>query len=193
MIKLEYFERSDFAQLMEWIKDDELLMNWSGSLFSFPLTENSLEWYIEDVNDLANSEAFVYRAVDTENGNAVGHISLGGISKKNRSGRISRVLVGNNDRRKGYCSAMMQAILKIGFEDLKLHRINLGVYDFNTSAINCYQKAGLKIEGIMRDSLLFKGNWWSLVEMSILEHEWKNNCTIKATEVTEAALFVPGL
>lgn len=193
MIKLEYFERSDFAQLMEWVKDDELLMNWSGSLFSFPLTENSLEWYIEDVNDLANSEAFVYRAVDTENGDVAGHISLGGISKRNRSGRISRVLIGNNYRRKGYCSAMMEAILKIGFEDLKLHRISLGVYDFNTSAISCYQKAGLKIEGIMRHSLLFKGTWWSLVEMSILEDEWKNNCTTKAAEVIGAALFVPGL
>lgn len=175
MIVLKYFERSDFDQLTQWIQDDELLMNWAGSLFNYPLTEESLKWYIEDVNEIDSSDAFVYKAVDTNNGNTIGHISLGSISRKNRSGRISRVLVGDtNSRGKGCCRDIVTAALKIGFEDLKLHRISLGVYDFNTAAIRCYQKAGFSIEGTTRDVLLFKGKWWSLVEMSILENEWIN-------------------
>ena len=173
MIVLEYFGRNDFDQLMKWIEDDELLMNWSGSLFSYPLTLKSLEWYIDDVNDINNSDAFIYKAVDVVSGKTVGHISLGSISKKNKSGRISRVLVGGNaDRGRGCCQQMVKAVLKIGFEELQLHRISLGVYDFNTAAINCYKKSGLIVEGITRDVLNFKGNWWSLVEMSILEEEW---------------------
>ena len=175
MIKLEYFERSDFDQLIEWIKDDELLMNWSGSLFNFPLTTKSLEWYIDDVNDINTSDAFIYKAIDTSTGNTIGHISLGSISRKNSSARISRVLVGGIDSRgKGCCQQMIKAVLKIGFEDLKLHRISLGVYNFNTAAIHCYQKSGLVIEGTTRDVLNYKGNWWSLIEMSILEDEWSN-------------------
>jgi RimJ/RimL family protein N-acetyltransferase len=122
---------------------------------------------------MPSSEAFIYKAIDTDTGKIIGHISLGGVSKKNRSARISRVLVDANERGKGYCHQMLSAALKIGFEDLKLHRISLGVYDFNTSAIKCYQRAGMKLEGIQRDILLFKGNWWSLVEMSMLETEWK--------------------
>ena len=173
MIKLEYFDRTDFQQLIEWIKDDELLMNWSGSLFSFPLTDSSLEWYIEDVNKMPDSDAYVYKAIDTDTNCVVGHISLGGLSRKNRSARITRVLVGNTaDRGKGYCHRMVSAVLKIGFEELNLHRISLGVYDFNTSAINCYKRAGLEVEGTQREILLFKGKFWSLVEMSILENEW---------------------
>jgi RimJ/RimL family protein N-acetyltransferase len=174
MITLAYFTQDDFAPLMEWIHDDEILMNWSGALFSFPLTQESMQWYIEDVNDLAKSDAFVYKAIDTETGVTVGHISLGGISKKNKAGRISRVLVAPEHQGKGYCRQMVSALLKIGFEDLKLHRICLGVYDFNKAAISCYQKAGMVIEGTNRDCLLFKGNWWSLIEMSMLEDEWKN-------------------
>jgi len=175
MIVLEYFGRNDFDQLMKWIEDDELLMNWSGSLFSYPLTLKSLEWYIDDVNDINNSDAFIYKAVDVVSGKTVGHISLGSISKKNKSGRISRVLVGGNDNKgRGCCQQMVKAVLKIGFEELQLHRISLGVYDFNTAAINCYKKSGLIVEGITRDVLNFKGNWWSLVEMSILEKEWNN-------------------
>jgi RimJ/RimL family protein N-acetyltransferase len=172
MIRLEYFERSDFEQLITWINSEELLINWAGSLFSYPLTLSSLAWYIRDTNDPANSEAMVYRAVDTSTGQTVGHISLGSLSTKNRSGRITRVLVGTEYQGKGYCCQMVKALLKIGFEQMHLHRISLGVYDFNTAALKCYQKAGMTIEGTNRDCLLYKGQWWSMVEMSMLEGEF---------------------
>ncbi|RYE56813.1 MAG: N-acetyltransferase [Sphingobacteriales bacterium] len=174
MIRLERFEQKDFGQLIEWINTEELLINWAGSLFSFPLTNSSMEWYVRDTNHLEKSDAFVYRVVEEETGETVGHISLGGISRKNRSARISRVLIGSNENKgKGYCKQMIRAVIKIGFEDLKLHRISLGVYDFNTSALRCYQSAGFTIEGTMKDVLLHKGKWWSLVEMAIMEDEWR--------------------
>src|SRR4051812_10362237 len=151
MIKLEYFDREDFKQLIEWMNSEHLITNWAGSLFKYPLTEDSLDWYVEDTNNVDSSDAFIYKAIDSISGKTVGHISLGSISDKNRSARISRVLVGNaTERGKGVCTGMIKAILKIGFEDLDLHRISLGVYDFNTSAIRCYEKCGFVKEGLMR-------------------------------------------
>lgn len=175
MVKLEHFSESDFKQLIGWMNSEHLMTNWAGSLFKYPLTEESLQWYIEDINDTETSEAFVYKAVDEKTGETVGHVSLGGISKKNRAGRISRVLVGNTaERGKGYCTGMINAVLEFGFKELKLHKISLGVYNFNTSAIRCYEKCGFIKEGIMRDVLRQDdGTYWSLVEMSILEDEWR--------------------
>lgn len=174
MIKLEPFEQSDFQQLIDWIDSEELLTQWSGSLFSFPLTMESLKWYIEDTNVVNESDAFVYKAVDTGTGKVVGHISLGGLSWKNRSSRISRVLVGSEDRFcKGIGQQMTKAVLKIGFEELGLHRIGLGVYENNKPAINCYLKCGFNIEGISRDILWHSNEYLSMVEMAILEHEWR--------------------
>jgi RimJ/RimL family protein N-acetyltransferase len=175
MVKLEYFGKEDFKQLIEWMNSEHLITNWAGSLFKYPLTEDSLDWYIEDTNNPDKSDAFVYKATDTKTGKTVGHISLGSVSEKNNSARISRVLVGNtHERGKGYCTGMINAILKIGFEELKLHRISLGVYDFNKSAITCYEKCGFVKEGLMRDVLKYGNNtYWSLIEMSILEDEWR--------------------
>ncbi len=175
MIKLEYFDRQDFQQLIEWMNSEHLITNWAGSLFKYPLTEDSLDWYIEDTNNIKSSDSFIYKAVSTATGKTVGHISLGSISDKNKSARISRVLVGNTaERGKGVCTGMIKAILKIGFEDLQLHRISLGVYDFNTAAIRCYEKCGFVKEGLMRDVLRYADNtYWNLIEMSILENEWK--------------------
>jgi len=173
MIRLEKFGPNDFKQLIEWISDEELLTNWSGALFSFPLTAESLEWYISDTNIAGSSDAFVYKVVDAETAVTVGHISIGGISWKNRSARISRVFIGNGERNKGYCHQMVTAALKIGFEELQLHRIGLGLYDNNTAALKCYEKSGLKMEGISRDILWYKDKWWSMIEMGMLEDEWR--------------------
>ena len=181
MIKLEPFLPSDFQQLINWVDSEELLIQWSGSLFSFPLTMRSLEWYARHTNVVNESDAFVYKALDTETGNVVGHISLGGLSWRNRSSRISRVLVSPDALQKGICQLMTRAVLKIGFEELGLHRISLGVYENNKAALNCYLKTGFNIEGVSRDILLFNNEFLSLIDMAILEDEWRalNPNTVK--------------
>ena len=174
MVRLEHFQQHDFEQLIQWIHDEEILMNWSGSLFSFPLSQESLDWYVKDTNVVNDSDAFVYKAVDEE-GHTIGHISLGGISWKNRSARVSRVLIGNTEGRgKGCCQAMIKAVLKIAFEELNMHRVSLGVYHTNTAATKCYEKAGFTSEGLQRDILWYRDTWWSMMEMSILEKEWRS-------------------
>jgi RimJ/RimL family protein N-acetyltransferase len=55
-----------------------------------------------------------------------------------------------------------------------MHRISLGVYSYNKAAIRCYEKSGFTTEGIMRDVKLFNDEYWSLVEMSILEDEYRS-------------------
>ncbi|MBD2767713.1 GNAT family N-acetyltransferase [Hymenobacter sp. BT664] len=174
MIILEPFTPADFAQLIAWVNDERLMKEWSGSMFSFPLSESALTWYLEDANNMSDPNVFIYKAVDSRTGTTVGHISLGGISERDRSGRITRVLVGNTtERRRGVCQGMVKALLRIGFEDLKLHRISLGVYDFNLAAINCYLKAGFKQEGVLRDVVRHDEGYWTLIEMAILEDEWR--------------------
>ena len=179
MIRLEYFEKSDFNQLVEWINNEELLINWAGSLFRFPLSEKSLDWYIENSNDIQGSDVLIYKVIHVESDCVVGHISLGSINRSEGSARITRVLIGNtNERGKGFCQGMIKAILHIAFDQMNLHRVSLGVYDFNTSAIRCYEKAGFTKEGLMRDVKKANGEYWSLVEMSILEDEWRERNTI---------------
>ncbi|MBC8082272.1 MAG: GNAT family N-acetyltransferase [Hymenobacter sp.] len=174
MITLEPFTAADFDELMAWVDDERLMKEWSGSMFSFPLSEAGLAWYVEGANNAADPSVFIYKAVDAKTGVTVGHISLGGISERDRAGRITRVLVGNTtERRRGICQGMVRALLRIGFEDLRLHRISLGVYDFNHAAINCYLKCGFRQEGLLRDVVRHDDGYWSLIEMGLLEDEWR--------------------
>jgi RimJ/RimL family protein N-acetyltransferase len=174
MIKLSYFTPDDFQLLIDWVSDETLLMNWAGTQFRFPLTLAKLDWYIRDTNDFNESSTLVYKATDTLTGETVGHISLTAINRPNRSARITRVLVGNTaERGKGIGEQITKAMMQIGFEELNLHRMSLGVYDFNEPAIRCYKKCGFTVDGVLRDISRHGDEYWSLMEMSILEGEWQ--------------------
>lgn len=172
MIELQEFGRGDFERLISWSGDEAFLLQWAGPGFVYPLNSEQLEAYVQDTNDLEQSDRLIFKAVVKESGVTVGHISLGGIDRKNRSGRVGKVLVDPDRRGEGIGGQMIAAVLSIGFDQLNLHRISLGVFDFNESAAACYRKAGFTQEGILRDARRYKDSFWNLIEMSILENEW---------------------
>ena len=174
MIKLEYFTADDFQLLIGWISDKDLLLNWAGSHFKFPLTEDKLHWYLKGANDFESSDTLIYKAVDSESRDTVGHISLTALNRENRSARITRVIVGNPaERGKKIGEQIIKAMLRTGFTELNLHRMSLGVYDFNEPAIRCYKKCGFSTDGVLRDISRHGDIYWSIMEMSILENEWQ--------------------
>lgn len=172
LIKLEKFKASDVAELISWIPDKDFLLQWAGPSYAFPLTEEQL---IAEMNMMSEEDPrilmFAVRLADTNE--MVGHIQLLAIDRVNMSARIGRVLVGRQElRNKGIGLQMINAILDIAFQTLKLHRVDLGVFDFNKSAIACYEKAGFKIEGKLRECRKMDGEYWSLINMSMLEEEY---------------------
>ncbi|CAM3545357.1 MULTISPECIES: GNAT family N-acetyltransferase [Saccharibacillus] len=174
MIILQPFERADFDELIRWSGDEAFLLQWSGPQFRFPLSEDQLEAYVQGANEPDVSDRLVYKAVDPSSGAVVGHVSLGAIDRYNRSGRVGKVLVFGDYRGRGYGSGILHEILRIGFDNLQLHRISLGVFDFNLSALRLYEQAGFVREGLIRDSRRHGDTYWNLIEMGMLESEWKN-------------------
>lgn len=173
-MKLKYFEQADFHKLIGWIDNPELLLQWGGPNFQFPLDESQLHRYLEGAN-VKGAATYVYSVLNKESTEVVGHISLGKVDYAHQSARVGKVLVGDKEiRGQGIGQTMMEEILKIAFNELHLHRVSLGVFDFNHSAISCYEKAGFKKEGLLRDARKYKDEYWSLWEMSILRPEWES-------------------
>ncbi|MFJ8526480.1 GNAT family N-acetyltransferase [Bacillus sp. NPDC094106] len=176
MIQLDYFERKDFNQLIDWIDSEEFLLQWGGPVFTYPLQEKQLEKYIENANH-ENADVFVYKVIKQDTGTVIGHISLGKIDRINKSARIGKVLVGDKDMRgKSIGEKMINAVLNVTFEELELNRVSLGVFDFNIAAIACYEKVGFVKEEFLRDARKIGNEYWNLWEMSISYNKW---CSIQ--------------
>jgi RimJ/RimL family protein N-acetyltransferase len=174
MIKLEYFSREDIPQLMEWIGDrPQFLLQWSGLSMKHPLTVDQLLRYSENANS-ADSDVLAFKVIHLESGKPIGHISLGSMNRENGTARMCRVLIGESKMKgKGIGLLMVKELLKIAFDQVKLHKVSLAVFDFNVSAIKLYEKAGFTTEGFIREACRIGEEYWSYYEMSILEHEWQ--------------------
>lgn len=102
----------------------------------------------------------------------LGEVVLNDISWPNRSAGFRIALYSQAYFGKGYGTQATRLILKYGFEQLKLHRVELEVYDFNPRATHVYEKVGFRREGVKRDALLWDGRYQNAIVMSILEDEY---------------------
>ncbi len=163
MIVLEEFTEYDFDRLINWVSSEKLMIQFAGPTFTFPVNHQQLYSYLNDKNRK------IFRVKDIESGEIVGHADLSKIDFVNRSARIGRVLVGESKHRsKGFGKQMILKLVEIGFGELNLHRIDLGVFDFNNAAIKCYQSCGFQIEGLLRDTSKVGDEYWSVYNMSII-------------------------
>jgi len=73
---------------------------------------------------------------------------------------------------KGYGSDMMKLCLQYAFTELNLHRVSLGVHEYNPRALRSYEKAGFQLEGRTRKDVLRDGRRSDSLWMGILRDEW---------------------
>jgi len=166
MIRFEKFEKSDYERLISWVETEESMIQFSGKEFTFPITKKQLDKYVSASNRL------IYKVINIDTSEVIGHAELNNIDNKNRNARICRILIGDlKNRNKGFGKKIINELVRIGFVDLKLHRIDLGVFDFNFQAIKCYETCGFEIEGKYKDISRFNGKYWSVYNMSILNQE----------------------
>ena len=66
-------------------------------------------------------------------------------------------------------------ILDYGFEELKLEKIYLQVFDFNDKALSLYKKFHFQIEGKLRKHVVKSGSRVDINFMGLLKEDWKNN------------------
>lgn len=169
---LEPFTEADIDQLIAWIPTPEFLAQWTGAAFSYPLDRAQLTRHLAGTNG-ETPACLVYKAVNPETGQTIGHGELARIDSRNLSAALARILVGPPGLRgRGIGQALVIALLRVAFEDLSLHRVALNVFDFNHSALRCYRKVGFKQEGVLRHACKVGDAYWDVCVMSILEHEY---------------------
>ncbi|MFN6465876.1 MAG: GNAT family N-acetyltransferase [Nostoc sp. DedVER02] len=75
--------------------------------------------------------------------------------------------------RQGYATEAAQAILKFGFEELRMHRIWSWCVADNLASVKVLEKIGMRREGHLLEKELIKDRWHDNFIYAILEREWK--------------------
>jgi RimJ/RimL family protein N-acetyltransferase len=109
--------------------------------------------------------------VDKASGECVGEAVLNEWDPGSQSVNF-RILIGPAGQNRGLGTEATRLIVGYGFERLGLHRISLEVYAFNPRAQRVYEKAGFRVEGVLRESFRWEDQWIDATVMSILASEW---------------------
>jgi RimJ/RimL family protein N-acetyltransferase len=106
-----------------------------------------------------------------DTGELIGHLTLYGPHTPARTATFA-IIIGPPFVGQGYGPRATRLMLRYGFYELGLHRIELHVWAFNTRAIAAYQKAGFTVEGRRRDAGFHAGEFHDDIVMAILSTDY---------------------
>lgn len=107
-----------------------------------------------------------------ESGRLIGEVALMHLDNPHRDGELGYMLV-NGFGGRGIASCAAGAMLRIGFEQLKLHRIHARCDDRNIASWRVMEKIGLRREAHHLSNEWVKGEWTGALVYALLENEWE--------------------
>ena len=107
-----------------------------------------------------------------ENDKAVGRIGINRIVKENKIGEIGYWIIKSAEG-KGIITECSKAMLKYGFTDLGLNRIEIKCAVENIKSARVPEKLNFTKEGILRQAEWLNGKYVDLYLYSLLKSEWK--------------------
>ncbi len=134
-------------------------------------TENIVnEWLIIQKQEPRNS--YIFCIDKNDNSEFIGLIAIN-LGKVNYKTAEVWFKIHKNHWRQGYTTEALTRILKYGFNDLKLHRIEAGCAVENVASSKVLEKVGMTREGMKRKKLPIRGQWKDNYFYGILEEDFK--------------------
>ena len=109
---------------------------------------------------------------ERSSGRFVGEVILRWLSEPSRQGEIGWSLH-PDAQGKGYATEAAREMLRLGFEDLGLHRIIAECDPRNDASIRLMERLGMRREADFRDAMWLKDEWVGSTVYAILEDEWR--------------------
>jgi len=164
MIRLEKLSSQDFDIFKSWISSEEELVQFAGTIFTYPLDDEQLNKYINDPQRKA------FKVILEETGEIIGNVEL---NLENEAPRLSRLIIGNKAYRgKKLGKEIILKLLELAFMHYHAEFVDVNVYDWNLSAMRCYESVGF--EDTPDESYSHEMNFkiWTAINMSVSRERW---------------------
>lgn len=169
LVRLRAVEPEDAENAFRWINDREVTR---GLMARYPFSlETERDWVKGAAKPLDFTD--VRLAVETKDGLHIGHCGLHRGSAENRHAELG-IMIGEKEYwGRGFGTDTMLTLLRFAFEQMNLHKVTLGVFEFNERGLAMYTKLGFVEEGRFREDQFRDGRYWDIVRMSILRREYE--------------------
>lgn len=138
--------------------------------------EQSKEWLEDTLKSTQERPRLHYEIAITKNdsGSVIGTAMLTIKNQENGEGEIGYT-IRSDQWGNGYATEVAYALLKFGFETLKLRRIYATTSPLNIASQRILNKSGMRQEGYFKKHVLQRGVWRDSLFYAVLDEEWFKN------------------
>lgn len=129
------------------------------------------EWISTHEDAFENETGVTFAVVLRPEGSFIGAIGLG-LNKAHQLAELG-YWIGKPYWNQGYCTEAAKEVLRYGFEDLELNRIQARYMTKNPASGRVMEKVGMRHEGVLRQSLNRFGAFEDAAIFSILRDEYQ--------------------
>ena len=163
---LNFPEEKDIPKITAILNDEIFSKNTVN--IPYPYTEESAKFWISLAEQgFENKSQYVFAIRLKENSEIIGGIDLG-IDKRFNKAELG-YWIEKKYWNKGIATEVGNAIIKFGFENLKLKRIFATHFDFNKSSGKVMEKMGMKKEGILHSHTFKNGEYQNHILYAIIK------------------------
>ncbi len=154
--------------------------NWAGDEYIQKMYGEPVYKTIEDTEKLLDKyikgyeSGYYYRwaVIEKDSGECIGQAAYFLIDRGNHFGEIE-YCIGKAFQGKGYATEATKALIKYGFEQIGLHKVQICVRPSNTPSKRVIEKCGFTFEGTLRDYFFIDGKYEGRMYYSILKNEFR--------------------
>jgi len=171
-VVLRPFVATDFDAVLDMQSRPEVVRYLMWDVKDRAAVERFLGRRIEQTSIDGDDTALVLAATVPPSDLAIGEFMLRLSSADHRQGDIGWSLHPDTQGH-GYATGAAGERVRLGFEELGLHRITADADPRNTASLRLMERIGMRREADYVDVLYLKGEWVGETHYAILEHEWR--------------------
>jgi RimJ/RimL family protein N-acetyltransferase len=162
-------ERSDIPVFLRWL-NDKATIRYLGS--RAPISHELEDRWFDRMLERQGRDSWMFVICRLGDTASIGNCGLFMVDLRHGSAGIGITIGDAADRGRGLGTDALEALLDFGFGSLRLERMWLDVYEWNTRAMRSYEKSGFVHEGTLRHAAYRDGTFMDVVRMAILRAEW---------------------
>ena len=130
-----------------------------------------LQRYARDAREEEGFAFFIFRGDDDA---LLGGLNVSSVTRGIRMSCSIGYWIGQRYARNGYMTRAVRIILSFAFDELRLHRVEVGCVPSNVASASVLRKLGFKEEGYARKYLNINGQWHDHLLFALLDSDPRN-------------------
>ena len=157
IISLRRVKQDDLKFLRDWRNTPSIWENNTQFILLNLKQQNS--WFKKINSNISKERMFT---IIDDKQNPIGICGLVQFDEDNKNAKVAIIIGNTKNHSKGIGTESLNLLLEYGFKELKIHRIDAEVIEYNKKSLNFFKKLGFKQEAVMRDYIFRNGKWWNL-------------------------------